>query len=263
MKRIAIITGGSSGIGKATAALFADKGYIVYELSRRNTEHNNPNIRHLTCDVTDEDNVRNAVNHVVGAENQIDLLISNAGFGISGPIEFTDSAEAKRQFDVNFFGTHNIIRAVLPQMRLQHFGKIIITSSVAAVLSIPYQAFYSASKSALNALCLALRNEVADFGIKVSAIMPGDVSTNFTDARQKNDTGSDIYTHTHKAVSAMEHDERNGMTTMQLAKKIYSIAQKSNPAPLYTAGLQYHIFIFLEKILPKRFSNWIVGLLYK
>jgi len=263
MKGIVIITGGSSGIGKATTELFANRGYRVYELSRRDIVHDNPNIKHLTCDVTNQDNVEQVIKHIIDTEQQIDLLISNAGFGISGSIEFTDSADAKRQFDVNFFGTHNVIKAVLPQMRLQHHGMIIITSSVAAVLSIPYQAFYSASKSALNALCLALRNEVADFGIKVSAIMPGDVSTNFTDSRKKSNAGTDIYIHAQKAISTMENDERNGMTTKQLANKIYSISQKHNPAPLYTAGVQYHIFVFLEKILPTRLSNWIVGLLYK
>lgn len=254
-----VITGGSSGIGKATAQVFAQKGYTVYELSRREIQHSHPSIHHISCDVTDEAQVTERI-AVLGTS--VDVLICNAGYGISGPIEFTNTEDAKQQFNVNVFGTLNVIKAVLPIMRKQHHGMIIITSSVAAVLSIPYQAFYSASKSALNALTLALRNEVAEFGIKVTALMPGDVSTGFTDARNKSNRGNDVYTHCDKAVAAMERDERNGMTTMQLAKKFYSISQKSNPAPLYTAGLQYHLFVFLEKILPKRLTNWIVGKLY-
>ncbi len=255
-----VITGGSSGIGKATAQVFAQKGYTVFEFSRRQIEHAESSIRHISCDVTNEAQVT----ELISALNcPIDVLICNAGYGISGPVEFTDTEDAKQQFNVNVFGTLNVIKAVLPVMRKQHNGMIIITSSVAAVLSIPYQAFYSASKSALNALTLALRNEVSDFGIKVTALMPGDVSTGFTDARNKSNRGNNVYIHCDKAVAAMERDERNGMSTMQLANKFYSISQKRNPAPLYTAGLQYHLFVFLEKILPKRLSNYIVGTLYR
>ena len=260
---VVVITGGSSGIGKAAAAVFAEKGHKVYELSRRDVKHANSLITHISCDVTDESQVRDVIAKIVGESRKIDILVSNAGFGISGPIEFTQTSDAKRQFDVNVFGTLNIIKAVLPCMRSQHSGKIIVTSSVAAVLSIPYQSFYSASKAALNALVLALRNEVADFGISATALMPGDVSTGFTDARDKEEAGADIYNHSASAIAAMEKDERSGMTAEYLGKQLYKIACKQNLAPLYTAGWQYKIFVLLEKILPKRLSNWIVGQLYK
>lgn len=264
MMKTVFLTGGSSGIGKATAELFASNGYEVYVFCRRDINHNIPNIHYIKCDVIEELQVTEAVNKALTMSGRhVDVLICNAGCGISGPIEFTPNNEVRRQFDVNFFGTLNVIKAVLPTMREQHSGLILITSSVAAVLSIPYQAFYSASKSALNSLVLALRNEVADFGIKVAAIMPGDVSTGFTDARSKTTEGEDVYTHCRKAVEAMENDERNGMKTTELAEKIFSISQKNNPAPFYTAGLQYHLFVFLEKILPTRLSNWIVGQLYR
>lgn len=258
---VVIITGGSSGIGKATAELFATEGYTVYELSRT-MRQTVSGVQHIGCDITDEEQVRAAVATVLQESGKVDILVSNAGFGISGAVEFTDTADAKRQFDVNFFGSLNIVKAVLPQMRLQQSGKIIFMSSVAAVLTIPYQSFYSASKSALNALALALRNEVAAFGITVTALMPGDVSTGFTAARNKNTVGEEVYTHMHRAVEAMERDERQGMTTVFLARELLRLARKANPAPLYTAGIQYRIFVLLEKLLPKRFSNWIVGLLY-
>lgn len=260
MKQIAIITGGSSGIGLAAAQLFAKKGYKVYELSR--SGQSTSEIEHIKCDMTDEEQVKSAVKQVLDAEGHIDLLINNAGYGISGAVEFTTTEDAKCQFDVNLFGALNAVKAVLPTMRQQKSGKIIFTSSVAAVLPIPYQSFYSASKAAINALTLALRNEVAEFGIKVSALMPGDVKTGFTAARNKNNSAQNIYTKQAKAVSAMEKDEQNGMTTNQIAQKLLSIARKNNPAPLYTTGLQYHLFVLLEKLLPKRFSNWVVGKIY-
>lgn len=261
MSNTLIITGGSSGIGKATAQLFASRGYKVYELSRSGKSADG--ICHIDCDVTQEETVQQAVAEVVKKEGGVDILISNAGFGISGAVEFTKTEDAKRQFDVNFFGALNIVKAVLPVMRQQHSGRIVFTSSVAAVLSIPYQSFYSASKSAINALALALRNEVSEFGITVTALMPGDVSTGFTSARDKSLAGEEVYTHMRRAVKAMERDEQSGMSSEYLAKQLYKVAMKRNPKPLYTAGTEYKIFVFLEKLLPKRLSNWIVGLLYR
>ena len=144
--RTLIITGGSSGIGQAAADLFAAKGYKVYELSRHGEDR--AGVTHIDCDVTSPDDCRNAAAKVATEAGKIDVLISNAGMGISGAIEFTDINEAKRQFDVNFFGAVNIAQAVLPYMRNERDGKIIFVSSLAATFPIPYQAFYSASKSA-------------------------------------------------------------------------------------------------------------------
>ena len=260
MNKTLIITGGSSGIGEATARLFANKGWSVYELSRHGKT--NDNIVHIDCDVTNETQVAQAVEAIAQKEEKIDLLISNAGFGISGAIEFTQTADARRQLEVNVLGSLNIAKAVLPYMRQKRDGMIIFTSSVAAVLSIPYQAFYSASKSAINALALALRNEVSSFGIRVCAMMPGDVKTGFTAARNKSQAGAEVYKSLNKSIATMEKDEQNGMSAEQIAHKFWKIAQKHNPKPLYTTGAQYQIFVVLEKLLPKRLSNWIVGKIY-
>lgn len=261
--RTLIITGGSSGIGLATAECFAAHGYRVYNLSRRGENQDNQHIVHLPCDVTDVTQVQWAVKQVIEQTGQIDVLISNAGFGISGAVEFTALADAERQMQVNFFGAMNIVQAVLPHMRRQGSGSIVFVSSIAAILPIPYQSFYSASKAAVNALTLALRNEVSAFGIRVSALMPGDVHTGFTNARTKSMTGTDVYLHMQQAVEAMEKDEQKGMSPDVIARKLLSIAHKRCPAPLYTTGWQYHFFVFLERVLPKRWSNYIVGVLYR
>ncbi len=255
-----VITGGSSGIGEVTARLFAEKGYQVYELSRRGKD--NGDIRHVDCDVTDRDICCKAIKTIVDECGKIDLLINNAGMGISGAIEFTDISEAKRQFDVNFFGAVNITQAVLPHMRAAHAGRIIFVSSLAAEFSIPFQGFYSASKSAINSLACALRNEVAPFGISVCCMLPGDVKTNFTSARAKSIAGSDVYTHMNRAVATMEHDEQHGLSSEQIARKILSMATCTKPWIYNTTGMQYHLFVLLNKLIPKTFVNFVVRKIY-
>ncbi len=255
-----VITGGSSGIGKATAELFAARAWQVFELSRSGQSADG--ITHIRCDVTHPEDTKTAMAEVIRRAGKIDLLISNAGFGISGAIEFTTPEDAHRQMEVNFFGALNTVQAVLPYMRERRAGRIIFTSSVAAVLSIPYQSFYSASKAAINALALALQNEVREFGIYVSVLMPGDVSTGFTAARAKSEAGEEVYGNIRKAVSAMEKDEQAGMSPASMAQCFWHIANKRFPAPQYVGGFTYGIFCFLDRILPKRLVNWIVGKLY-
>ena len=251
-----VISGGSSGIGKATASFFAERGWRVFELSRHGASVKGE-IIHVSCDVCDEKSVRSAVAEVLKQTEAIDVVISNAGFGISGSVEFTDIAEAQRQMDVNFMGAVRFTQAILPQLRQQHFGRIIYTSSVAAQLAVPYQSFYSASKAAINAMALALANEVREFGISVSVMMPGDVSTGFTDARCKSCAGEDVYRDANKAVTIMEHDERGGIQPEQMARLFYHIATCHSPRPQYVGGFSYRILCLLDRMLPKRLVNWI------
>lgn len=255
-----VITGGSSGIGLATTSLFAERGWCVFELSRHGQSR--PGVTHIDCDVQDAQSVQQAVAAVLGQTDHIDVVISNAGFGISGAVEFTDEQEAERQMDVNFMGAVRLTQAVLPQLRKQQRGRIIYTSSVAAILAVPYQAFYSASKAAINALALALANELRDFGIRVSVMMPGDVSTGFTDARAKSVAGEDVYRKANKAVSSMERDERAGMRPEQMARLFWHIATCPNPRPQYVGGFSYRVLCLLERLLPKRLVNWIEYVVY-
>ena len=261
MSKVAVISGGSSGIGRAAAALFAKNGYTVYELSR--TGSSTDAVHHITADITKEEDVRRAMALVGSEQGRIDLLIDNAGMGISGAIEFTDLASAHRIFDVNFFGTFCCIKEALPYLRKSEAGRIINLSSVAAPLSIPFQSFYSATKAGINSLTLALANELKPSGIKVSAVMPGDVHTGFTAAREKNEEGGQFYGEKiHKAVGAMEKDETNGMTPDYIANILWRVSQKKNPKVLYTAGPKYKFFVFLSKALPTNFVNKLVGAIY-
>ena len=210
--RVAVITGGSSGIGLHAARALRGRGLNVYELSRR-AENAEPGVTHLQADVTDEAQVNAAVAEILRREGRIDILINNAGFGISGAIEFTPAQEARRQFDVNFFGMVNMNHAVLPIMRQQGGGRIVNMSSVAAPIAIPFQAYYSASKAAVRTYSLALASEVRPFGIEVCVIMPGDIATGFTAARRKSCDGDDVYHgRIARSVAVMEHDEQTGMS---------------------------------------------------
>ena len=260
MSKTAIVTGASSGIGLAVSRQLAENGWTVYGISRRGSGAEG--VRQLAADVCDERSVAAAVAEVARKEGRIDLLINNAGMGISGPVEFTDEADARHIMDVNFMGQFLCAKAVLPYMRAQQSGRIVCTSSVAAPIAIPYQAFYSASKAAVNALALALRNEVKDFGIQVCTVMPGDASTGFTAAREKNSSGDEVYTRSISAVAAMEKDEQNGMPPEDVARVIVKAAETKNPRPLYVAGGKYKIFNALFKFLPARLSYWIVGKMY-
>lgn len=250
-----LISGGSSGIGKATASLFAERGWCVFELSRHGAS--DKTITHIDCDVSSEKSCHQAVAQVLQQTDRIDVVISNAGYGISSAVEFTEVAEAQRQMDVNFMGAVRLTQAVLPQLRKQRAGRIIYTSSVAAILAVPYQSFYSASKAAINAMALALANEVREFGIYVSVMMPGDVSTGFTDARRKSSAGEEVYLGADKAIKAMERDERGGMKPIQMARLFYHIATCHSPRPQYIGGFSYRVLCFLDRLLPKRFVNWI------
>ena len=258
--RTLVISGGSSGIGKATASLFAERGWCVFELSRHGVSHDG--IIHVDCDVCSEESTRKAMEEVLQQTDTIDVVFSNAGYGISGAIEFTQMSAVEHQMDVNFLGAVRFTQAVLPQLRQQGHGRIIYTSSVAAVLPVPYQSFYSASKAAINAFALALANEVREFGISVSVMMPGDVSTGFTDARKKSNAGEEVYRHAHKAITTMERDERGGMQPIQMAKLFYHIATRRCPRPQYVGGFSYRILCLLDRFLPKRLVNWIEGKLY-
>ena len=227
----------------------------MFELSRHGVSHDG--IMHVDCDVCDSVSAKAAIDQVLKLTDYIDVVISNAGFGISGSVEFTEIEEAQRQMDVNFMGAVRFTQAVLPQLRKQHAGRIIYTSSVAAILAVPYQSFYSASKAAINAMALALANEVKEFGISVSVMMPGDVSTGFTDARRKSTAGEEVYLGANKAITTMERDERGGMQPEQMARLFYHIATCRSPRPQYIGGFSYRVLCFLERLLPKRFVNWI------
>lgn len=259
--KVVIVTGGNSGIGLSTARHLKKSGCVVYDFSRRDIFTDG--VIHIYTDVTDEENVKASVSRVIGEQGKVDIVINCAGFGISGAVEFTELSDAKKQFDVNFFGTVNVNRAVIPYMRENGGGRIINISSVAAVANIPFQTYYSASKAAIESYTQCLANEIKNFGISVTAIQPGDISTGFTDARKKSFEGDDIYEgRISSSVSGMEKDELKGMSPEFAGKYICKVALQKKVKPLYAIGSVYKFLAVLCKIFPSGIRNAIVGMLY-
>ena len=258
---VALVTGGSSGIGLAAARALRDRGLTVFIVSRR--PFTEKGLHHLCADVADERQCAEAVEAVLRKTGRLDLLVNCAGFGISGAVEFTELAEAKKQMEVNFFGCVNMTRAALPHMRQRGSGRIVNISSVAAPAAIPFQAYYSASKAAINAWTAALANELRPYGVSVTAVQPGDIKTGFTAAREKSIAGDEAYGgRISKSVAKMERDEQNGMDPAKAGAYIAKIAMKQHPKPVYTIGLGYKAICVLLKLLPSRLANWAIGKLY-
>lgn len=273
--KVVLITGASSGIGKSTAEFLMVKGFRVYGTSRKvlgNTEENISSdltsggfFRMISMDVTNEASIESAINWIISKEGHVDVLVSNAGTGVAGSVEDVSMEEAYTQFDINFFGTLRVTKAILPIMRKQGYGKIIAISSVAGVISIPYQAHYSSSKFAVEGLIEALRYEVAPFGISVCLVEPGDTKTDFTKSRivaKDANVDSPYHTRFTKSLARMEKDEQNGASPNAVAGVIYKMVKKKNPPVRTTVGLQYKTIFFLKKILPGRVLEVVVGLLY-
>ena len=260
-KKIAVLTGGTSGIGMQTALALKSAGYTVYELSRR--AQGVEGLNHLVADVTDEAAVKKAVDEIVAREGKIDVLVNNAGFGISGAVEFTKTEDAKRLFDTNFFGMVNMNRAVVPVMREAGQGRIVNISSVAGQIPIPFQTYYSAAKAATNSYTMALANELRPYGVTVCAVQPGDIKTGFTKAREKTVDGDDVYGgRIGRSVSRMEHDEQTGMDPAVAGKFIANVAMKKKVSPIYTIGASYSFLTFLTRLMSWKAMNKIIGAIY-
>ena len=258
---VIIVTGASSGIGLSIAQFLGQKGHKVYGVSRSKVHEKN--VKSIQADVTKFEELKEAYQEIYDIEGRIDVLINNAGMGISGSVEDTTQTDANYLMDVNFMGVFLSTKAVLPHMRASGGGKIFNMSSVASKLSIPFQSFYSSSKAAINSFSEALAIEIAPFHIQVSILMPGDIRTGFTKNRKKNNVDSPCYEkRVERSVAVMEKDERNGMDPDLPAKVICKLLKKKK-LPLYkTIGFKYKVFVVLHKFLPAKFANWIVGLIY-
>ncbi len=210
-KRVAVVTGASSGIGDAVARRLAAVGFRVFGASRRAPAEPVSGIEHVTIDVDDDSSVRTGVADVLHDAGRIDLLVNNAGYLCAGAVEEISIADAKAQFETNYFGVVRMICAVLPGMRERRRGQIITVSSLAGLVPVPYWGQYNASKFAVEGLMETLRYEVRPFGIKVSMVEPGNIKTPFYARPQA--AGMDAYAGPRgRAFAAMAEYVRNKVT---------------------------------------------------
>ncbi|PCI35326.1 MAG: short-chain dehydrogenase/reductase [Flavobacteriaceae bacterium] len=253
MSKVVLITGGSSGIGKAVGEFLTKKGFNVYGTSRDASQIKNHPFPLVSLDVRKPSTIESAVATVIKNEGRLDVLINNAGMGITGPIEETDTEEMRRLFDTNFFGAIDVMKAVLPQMRSQQSGLIINVTSIAGYMGLPFRGVYSASKGALELVTEALRMEVKQFGVQITNVAPGDFATNIAAGRYHAPV---IKKSPYEASYQLNLDLMNahvdgGKDPEIMAKAIFSIITKNTPRIHYKVGEFMQKFsIVLKRILP-------------
>lgn len=271
-QKVILITGASSGLGKTTASYLARKGHKVIGTSRTAPSIDEIDLSQqpsypllVNMDITDPTTIQNTVSFLHHHFNRIDVLINNAGYGISGPIEETSISDAQSLFNTNFFGTLRVIKDVLPLMRKQQSGLIINISSIGGILGLPFQGVYSASKFAVEGMTEALRMEVSSFGINVVLVEPGDFHTGFTDHRKKILNSSSSYAKAEKRTTHIfEHDEQNGADPIQLASLIERIIRSTHPKCRYRVGsLSQRFAGSLKGVISDRIVQWILMKYYK
>ncbi len=255
MSKVVLITGGSSGIGKSVGEFLISKGFIVYGTSRSPEKYHTSKFPIVALDVTDKQTITQAVNEVLSKEGHIDVLINNAGVGITGPIEEIPEAEIKNNFETNFFGPINVIKAVLPSMRAQGSGLIINITSIAGYMGLPYRGIYSASKGALELVTEAFRMELKDFNIHMTNVAPGDFATNIASGRYHAPVleSSPYHKPYGNTLKLMDSHVDAGKDPLLMAKAIYKIINTPNPKIHYKVGEFMQKFsIVLKRILPDK-----------
>ncbi len=237
MSRVVLVTGASAGLGLACADRLAAGGWKVVGASRRGTGP--ASWTPLTMNVDDQAAVDTGITAVKTAHDRIDALVAAAGWGVAGAVEDTTIDEAKAQFETNFWGCVRVTQAVLPIMRAQGGGRIVLLSSLGGVIGIPFQAFYSASKFALEGFAESLAYEVAPFGVHVTLVQPGNFRTDFTASRKMAAASaeSSVYAGaTTKAVEVMERDEINGAAPDLVAAAVQRALEARRPPRRVSVG---------------------------
>ncbi|MBQ7503264.1 SDR family NAD(P)-dependent oxidoreductase [bacterium] len=258
-ERVVLITGASSGIGKACAVALLQRGFAVYGAARRLErlqELQSLGLRPIRLDVTDSASCRECIERIASESGRLDILINAAGYGAYGAFEEVGDEEAKRQFEVNVFGLANITRLALPLMRRQQDGRIVNLSSMAGKIYTPMGAWYYASKHAVEALSDSLRCEVRDFGIKVIIIEPGMILTEWSDIAVKSmqeASAAGPYAHlAQRMQKVMDFGYRPGIAGKpeDIAKLVIKALSDPNPRQRYAGPWDARLLIFMRKYLP-------------
>lgn len=259
--KVALVTGGSSGIGEATALRLQELGYTTYAAARRveRMEHlTTSGIRPLAMDVTDDESMQSGVEQILAEEGRIDVLVNAAGYGSYGALEDVPLSEARNQVEVNLFGAARLTQLVLPRMRDQRSGTIVNITSMGGKIYTPLGAWYHATKHALEALSDCLRMELKSFGIDVVVIEPGAIRTEFNgivEEKVRAVSGTGPYAPQGNAVAdslASESTRRRSSPPELIAKTIGKAVTARRPKTRYAAGYGAKPMIFLHDVLPDR-----------
>ena len=256
--RVVLVTGASSGIGKACAEFLPLYGFTVYPASRSHPE--------FPLDVTRDESVERLIAEITSREGRIDAVINNAGIAIGGAVEDSTTEDALRQMETNFLGVLRVTRAVLPHMRKQGSGKIVNIGSIGGLLAIPYQGLYSASKFAVEGLTEALRLEVKQFGISATVVEPGDHRTGLTRNRvttAPSGAGSAYARQCERAIAKMAKDEQAGPDPMGVARVVLRVLEARRPRLRYTTGpVIQRAAVFLKRLMPYALIERVMDVYY-
>jgi NAD(P)-dependent dehydrogenase (short-subunit alcohol dehydrogenase family) len=264
-KKVALITGASSGIGETTALRLKNAGYIVYAAARRVERMaglREQGINVISLDLTDESSMVAAVQGIMKEQGRIDILVNNAGYGSYGALEDVPQPEARRQFDVNVFGAMRLAQLCLPSMRERRFGKIVNITSIGGKLCQPMGGWYHATKFALEALSDCMRTEVRGFGIDVIVVEPGGIRSEW--AGIAGDNLMKISGGTAYAELARQNATLLAATTKSLAppdviaKVIEKAIRAKTPRTRYVAGTGAVFLLLLRRLLPDRAFDWVM-----
>lgn len=263
MSKVVLITGGSSGIGKSIGEYLLQKGFTVYGTSRNPQNIASTSIPLLAMDVRNTESIQSAIKELITQTNRIDILINNAGVGITGPLEEIPTAEIKNNFETNFFGPIEVMKAVLPHMRAQRSGLIINITSIAGYMGLPYRSIYSASKGALELITEALRMEVKTFGIHVTNVAPGDFATNIASGRYHAPLieNSPYHSQYENTLKMMDEHVDSGSNPNEMAFAIHKIIETKQPNIHYKVGSFLQRFsVVLKRVLPdKRYEKMLMN----
>ena len=253
MSKVIFITGASSGIGKAIGEFLHRKNFKVYGTSRNPERIENSLFPLVKLDVRNVESIQSAVAEILLKEERIDVVINNAGVGITGPLEEIPTSEIKNNFETNLFGPIEVMKAVLPQMRKQKKGLIINITSIAGYMGLPYRSVYSASKGALELITEAVSMEVKEFGINITNVAPGDFATNIASGRYHAPLikGSDYEKSYGTTLKMMDEHVDGGSNPNDMAEAIFKVITTQNPKIHYKVGAFMQKFsIVLKRILP-------------
>ncbi|NRS88797.1 NAD(P)-dependent dehydrogenase (short-subunit alcohol dehydrogenase family) [Flavobacterium sp. 7E] len=266
MNKVVLITGGSSGIGKSIGEFLHHKGFVVYGTSRNPERILNSVFPLVALDVRDSASIHTAIAKVIATSGRLDVVVNNAGVGITGPLEEIPTVEMKNHFDTNFFGPIEVMKAVLPQMRTQHAGLIVNVTSIAGYMGLPYRSMYSASKGALELVTEALRMEVKSFGVHITNVAPGDFATNIASGRYHAPVvkGSAYEVSYGESLRTMDEHVDGGSNPNEMAEAVYKIILTKEPNVHYKVGAFMQKFsIVLKRILPDKMYEKILMNHYK
>ncbi|WP_339658692.1 SDR family oxidoreductase [uncultured Polaribacter sp.] len=266
MSKVILVTGASSGIGKSIATFLLEKGYKVFGTSRNPKNVENYPFELIALDVLKVETIESAVDFIIQKEGRLDVLINNAGMGITGPIEDTPTDEMIAVFNTNLFGAIDVMKAVLPQMRAQKSGMILNVTSIAGYMGLPFRGLYSATKGALELVTEAISMEVKNFGIKVVNVAPGDFATNIAAGRYHTPVfENSAYKENYQAnLDLMNAHVSGGMDPLEMAKKVYEIINTENPKIHYkVGGFMEKFSIVLKRVLPDKMYQKILMNHYK